>query len=242
MRLRKRLPSDMPQVLSLLAQAGLPAEGLDQTSGWVVEMEASVVGHVAIEPTTDAVVIRSLAVDPSRRGHGLGERLMAIAEAASEGRVLVLRTDTVGPWMLRRGYWIAPLSEVPASVRSTTQFSGSLCASTPVYLRPPAQPTPDRATHGNGSSASLKGNTVGSDTLKAAVRDRYTGFVTRNQGCCGPRSACGCSGRIKDAGPERGAPPVLFDRDAPPDSPPIAPGQSPAAASSLAVGYALQDM
>ena len=32
-----------------------------------------------------------------------------------------------------------------------------------------------------------------SHTIKAAVRDRYAGFVTRNESCCGPAADCGCS-------------------------------------------------
>jgi len=74
MRLRKRLPSDLPQVRSLLAQAGLPDDGLEDTLGWVAETGTSLVGHVAIEPTQDAIVVRSLVVDPLQRGQGLGER------------------------------------------------------------------------------------------------------------------------------------------------------------------------
>lgn len=180
MRLRNRLPEDLPKVLDLLAQAGLPAEGMEQTEGWGLETHKDLIGPVALEPTADAVVIRSLVVDPWHRGQGFGESLMAKAESSAEGRALVLRTDTIGPWMLRRGYRMSRLDEVPASVRATTQFSGSLCAGTPVYLKEnPMNDTPNP------------------DTLKAAVRDRYTGFVTRNQGCCGPRSAC-CSGGVED--------------------------------------------
>lgn len=32
-----------------------------------------------------------------------------------------------------------------------------------------------------------------SKTLKSAVRDRYAGFVTKNQSCCGPAASCGCA-------------------------------------------------
>lgn len=32
-----------------------------------------------------------------------------------------------------------------------------------------------------------------SQTIKTAVRDRYAGFVTQNQGCCGPATSCGCA-------------------------------------------------
>jgi len=178
MRLRKRLPSDQAQVLRLLAAAGLPPDGLDRTEGWVLEMDDTLIGHIAIEPTHDALVIRSLVVDSSHRGKGLGESLMAEAEAAATGRILVLKTETVGPWMERRGYRLATLDEVPASVRTTTQFSGSLCSGTPVYL---------------------KETTMDKDTIKAAVRDRYAGFIKRNTSCCAPtESGCGCSETFKD--------------------------------------------
>jgi len=32
-----------------------------------------------------------------------------------------------------------------------------------------------------------------SKTIKAAVRERYAGFVTRNESCCGPVADCGCA-------------------------------------------------
>jgi len=32
-----------------------------------------------------------------------------------------------------------------------------------------------------------------SQTIKSAVRERYAGFVTQNQSCCGPASSCGCA-------------------------------------------------
>jgi amino-acid N-acetyltransferase len=137
MRLQPRLPSDQSQVLRLLEAAGLPPDGLDRAGGWVLEAEGAIVGHVAAEATEDALVLRSLAVDATLRGGGLGARLLAAAEASGSGRVLVLRTETVGPWMARRGYRPATLGEVPASVRTTTQFSGALCAGTPVYLKRP---------------------------------------------------------------------------------------------------------
>ncbi|MCE1204248.1 MAG: arsenite methyltransferase [Holophagaceae bacterium] len=32
-----------------------------------------------------------------------------------------------------------------------------------------------------------------SQTIKAGVRERYAGFVTNNQSCCGPATSCGCA-------------------------------------------------
>lgn len=38
-----------------------------------------------------------------------------------------------------------------------------------------------------------KGTSMDSEKLKSAVRDRYAGFVTKNQSCCGPSTSCGCA-------------------------------------------------
>jgi len=136
MCLRKRLPADLPQVIQLLESLGLPADGLEATEGWVMEDQGQITGHVALEETSDAAVLRSLAVDPRLQGMGRGGQLLSMAEAAAQGRIIVLRTQTIGPWMKRQGYIPSTLAQVPESVRETTQFSGSLCASTPIYRKP----------------------------------------------------------------------------------------------------------
>jgi len=221
MRLRKRLPSDQAQVLRLLGAAGLPADGLDLTEGWVLESEGAILGHVAVESAPDALVIRSLAMDPAHRGQGLGAGLMAEAEAAAAGRALVLKTDTVGPWMERRGYRLATLDQVPFSVRSTTQFSGSLCSGTPVYLKEKA---------------------MDNDTIKAAVRERYAGFVKRNTSCCGPATkGCGCSGTLEDPSLKNGY--ALQDVEAVPEGANLGLGcGNPVALASLKAGEVVLDL
>ena len=133
--IRRREPRDLPEVEALLAEAGLPAEGLDLTRGWVAELEGRVVGHVALEPAEDAGVIRSLVMAPMLRGGGWGRALLDAAEAAVTEGPLVLKTDTIAAWVRRRGYRPVTLGEVPPGVRATTQFAGSLCASTPVFLK-----------------------------------------------------------------------------------------------------------
>jgi SAM-dependent methyltransferase/GNAT superfamily N-acetyltransferase len=221
MRLRKRLPSDQAQVLRLLAAVGLPPDGLDRTEGWVLETEGIVRGHVAVEPTADALVIRSLVLDSPHRGKGFGESLMAAAEAAAAGRVLVLKTETVGPWMERRGYRLATLEEVPASVRTTTQFSGSLCSGTPVYLKEIA---------------------MDNNAIKAAVRERYARFVTGNASCCGPAtSSCGCSATFKDPSLRVGY--ALRDVEAVPEGANLGLGcGNPVALASLKPGEVVLDL
>lgn len=133
--IRPREPRDRPAVEALLAAAGLPAEGLDRTTGWVAESEGRVAGHVALESTPDAGVIRSLVVAPNLRGSGQGRALLDAAEAAVTVGPLVLKTDAIAAWVMRRGYRAVTLGEVPPGVRTTTQFEGALCAGTPVFLK-----------------------------------------------------------------------------------------------------------
>lgn len=133
--IRPRRPEDLPGVAALLADAGLPADGLDRTEGWVLERAGRIVGHVALETAPDASVLRSLVVDPTLRTEGLGRRLLDMAEGAVRQGPLVLKTDTIGAWVLRRGYRAVTLGEVPPGVRTTTQFEGALCSGTPAYLK-----------------------------------------------------------------------------------------------------------
>jgi N-acetylglutamate synthase-like GNAT family acetyltransferase len=133
--LRKRVPEDQESVAALLHRCDLPADGLGQTEGWVVEGPEGIQGHAALERVPGAVVLRSLAVDPARRGEGLGRVLFDLAEAHAGSDLRVLRTDTIAPWVLRRGYRELRLGDLPEAIRSTTQFSGGLCASAPIFVK-----------------------------------------------------------------------------------------------------------
>ena len=172
MIVRKRLSADLPQVVSLLEAAALPPDGLELTEGWVAEEEGRVVGHVAAEPTADAVVLRSLVVAPAMRGRGLGLRLLESAENAMGNRILVLKTETVGAWMQQRGYRRVVLDQVPASLRATTQFAGALCSQCPIFLKIPGTPL------------------LNAESIKSEVRARYGTIAVNGGGCCG--SGCGC--------------------------------------------------
>lgn len=221
MRLRNRLPSDLEQVLRLLDAAGLPPDGLERTEGWVLELDERIVGHVATEATAEALVLRSLVVDPGHRGRGLGERLMAAAEASAGARVILLKTETVGSWMQRRGYQPTTLGQVPASVRETTQFSGSLCAGTPIYLKEDAM-EPEK--------------------LKAAVRERYAESVKQSTRCCGPvAKGCGCSGSLEDPSLKIGY--TLQDLEAVPEGANLGLGcGNPVALATLQPGEVVLDL
>jgi SAM-dependent methyltransferase/N-acetylglutamate synthase-like GNAT family acetyltransferase len=177
MNLRKCQPEDRAAVEALLAAANLPITGLDRAEGWVIEEDRAILGHVAVERTSDVAVILSLVVAPAARGRGLGRRLLDHAEAQGGDRLLTLRTETIGPWAERRGYRRSTVGQLPASVRATSEFEGDLCASCPVYAK--SQDVP-RAP----------------EVIKTAVRRHYGAIAARGGACCGPKdpagAGCGC--------------------------------------------------
>ena len=69
----------------------------------MAEEDGRLVGHVALERTADAAVLRSLAVAPSAQGRAGKTRLMDLAESEAGNRTLLLKTRTIGPWAERRG-------------------------------------------------------------------------------------------------------------------------------------------
>lgn len=137
-RLRARTERDFPLVKALLESEGLPSEGLDATEGYVLENDGGIMGHVALEKANDGAVIRSLVVHPTHRGKGLGRRLLAIAETSAGAVSRVLRTGSIGPWVLRRGFKSATLAELPEGVLRTSEFAGPLGGSMPVYIQVPS--------------------------------------------------------------------------------------------------------
>ena len=178
MNIRKRQSENSLAIARLLAAVDLPSHGLDRTEGWVVEENQDLLGHVAVELTPEVAVIRSLVVAPHAQGRGLGRQLMDVAEQQAGNRLLVLRTESIGPWVERRGYVRTTVAHLPASVRTTTQFEGELCSSYPVF-----------AKAGPGAQATLD-----PETIKSAVRQRY-GIAAQGRTCCSesPSSkGCGC--------------------------------------------------
>lgn len=176
MNIRRRMPDDRLAVDRLLASVFLPSAGLERTEGWVAEEQGEILGHVALERTPDIAVIRSLVVAPQAQGRGLARTLMDLAEREGGARTLALRTESIGAWVERRGYRRTTVEQLPASVRTTTQFEGSLCSSYAVYAKAPA-----------GQDVFLD-----AEGIKSAVRQRYGAIASGGGSCCGPDSGKGC--------------------------------------------------
>jgi amino-acid N-acetyltransferase len=81
-------------------------------------------------------LLRSLAVDPGRRGRGCGLALVAAAErhAAAEGvQCVYLLTTTAAGFFERLGYAPAARADAPAAIRACAEFA-SLCPEDSAFM------------------------------------------------------------------------------------------------------------
>jgi N-acetylglutamate synthase-like GNAT family acetyltransferase len=135
MNIRERQAEDLEVVRGLLETGGLPSNGLERTTGWIAEENGQIISHIALEEADGVVVLRSLATTPAAQGRGVARQLMDIAETHTGSRTILLRTKTVGPWVLRRGYALIASDQVPVSALSTSEFEGSMCSGYPIYMK-----------------------------------------------------------------------------------------------------------
>jgi amino-acid N-acetyltransferase len=132
-------PDELPQVTRLVAASHLPLDGLLDQAGRILVIKdgGQIVGCVALEVHADGALLRSLAVDDSHRGKGLGRRLIASAleVAGSLGVPAVyLLTTTAESYFPRFGFATVSRDVVPAAVRTSIEFR-SACPSTATAMR-----------------------------------------------------------------------------------------------------------
>ncbi|WP_367576076.1 arsenic resistance N-acetyltransferase ArsN2 [Noviherbaspirillum album] len=138
--LRLATPGDLPAVLSLLEDAGLPYQDITakHLGDFLIAVGGrSVLGIVGLERYGENALLRSLVVRPESRFTGLGKQLVdAIEEHARRAGVgtLFLLTTTAAEFFARRGYKVIERREAPSELQKTTEFS-SLCPSQAVCMR-----------------------------------------------------------------------------------------------------------
>lgn len=137
--LRPFQPADGPSVLGLLDAAGLPRAGVEASSTrlWVAEAEGRVVAAVGLEVHGSYGLLRSLVVEPERRGEGLGSRLAetVLTDAKREGlRALFLLTTTAEGYFPRLGFERVARSDVPTELEASEELRGA-CPATASVMR-----------------------------------------------------------------------------------------------------------
>src|SRR6266446_423148 len=82
---------DLAAVFGLLEQSGLPKDGLaDHVATTLVARDGGrIVGSAALELYGTAALLRSVSVEPERRGQGLGQRLWIVGRDSPAHRATV---------------------------------------------------------------------------------------------------------------------------------------------------------
>ena len=121
---------DMPAILALLEGSGLPQDGLADhvATTLAARIGDRVVGSAALELYGAAELLRSVAVDRSLRGQGLGQQLTraALDLARQRGvKQLYLLTETAGGFFPRFGFRPIARSAVDPAVRQSVEFTSA---------------------------------------------------------------------------------------------------------------------
>lgn len=137
-------PADREAIAALLATAALPTAlpaALDDFL--VATLEDDVIGCAGIERHGTHGLLRSVAVAPAVRGHGVGERLVRRALVRSQQRAdddCWLGTVDAAGWWARFGFAPAAADTVPAALHGAIDHHGA-CPSTAIRMRRPSVPT-----------------------------------------------------------------------------------------------------
>ena len=139
-RVRPAAPTDLEAVERLLTASGLPLEGVREAlpTFVVADVGTDLVGVAGLEVCCDNALLRSVAVSPTWRSHGLGRALVTrvISDAEARGiHALYLLTTTAEHYFPSFGFREISRDAVPADVRDTAEFRGACPASATVMCR-----------------------------------------------------------------------------------------------------------
>ncbi len=130
---------DLDAIRRLLSGAGLPLEGTNEAfeHGVTAVADGAPVGAAAIERYGDEGLLRSVVVSPTLRGSGLGQALVAAAEAVARDlgvTDLYLLTETAAEWFQRLGYTVLDRAAAPAGIAGSWEFRFA-CVQSGVLMR-----------------------------------------------------------------------------------------------------------
>jgi amino-acid N-acetyltransferase len=135
--IRRAARHDEAAIVELVARNGLPLDGLLDLldAALVASAGGRVVGCAALEVYADSALLRSVAVDETARGQGIGQRLVraALDLAHERGvRSAYLLTTTAEPFFPRFGFQRIDRREVPVDVQQSVEFRSACPASAAV--------------------------------------------------------------------------------------------------------------
>jgi len=140
MELRSLTVADLERVQMLLGANDLPADDIrDPANEFMGAFEDdALVGTIGLQSCDGVALLRSLAVDPTRRKQGVAralcEHLFATVRMRNLGALYLLTTGAAD-YFARLGFAAVDRANVPASIRATAQFASLCPASAHVMCR-----------------------------------------------------------------------------------------------------------
>lgn len=137
---REATRDDLAAVEQLLVASGLPLDGVAEALGdfVIAESGGAVVGVAGLEVCCDNALLRSVAVNPEWRSHGVGRALVTrvISDAEARGlHALYLLTTTAERYFPSFGFRQISRDDVPEEIRGTAEFKDACPASATVMCR-----------------------------------------------------------------------------------------------------------
>ncbi len=123
---------------ALVAASGLPLDDIERCrdTQFVLRDDAAIIATAALEVHGADAILRSVAVEPTRRGQRLGEQVVAhaIGHARSVGlRALYLLTETAEEFFPRFGFLREPRDAAPPAIQESVEYR-AVCGSDAVAM------------------------------------------------------------------------------------------------------------
>jgi amino-acid N-acetyltransferase len=139
-KIRAALEPDLEDVISLLIDEDLNIEGVHENIGnFVVAMNGqTLVGCGGAEAFQFVALIRSIAVHPDHRSHGIGRRIVRemLDRLSSRGlREFYVVTEDAEGWFRKRGFKPCDRDEVHPQILESTEFAHSSDEATVMRLQ-----------------------------------------------------------------------------------------------------------
>jgi len=139
----KFIPADSTrvrhQVLNLLFENNLPVSDLDEkkTLFALMDRNNNIIGSGGLEYFGDTALLRSISVKKEWQGRGFGKQIrLELEKIAHQNGVrnIFLLTTTAKGFFEKEEYSVIDRSEVPLTIKETSEFSG-ICPSSAFVMR-----------------------------------------------------------------------------------------------------------
>jgi L-amino acid N-acyltransferase YncA len=184
---RPATAADWTAIARLLRDHGLPLEGArEHVPDFIVaERSGRLVGCAAVEVYGDAGLLRSVAVKPNDRGHGIGAALVESCFVTARGRdlaSLTLLTTTAEPYFRRFGFERIDRERVPRALHASEEFRGA-CPATATAMFVSLRESQGAAASASPSvrTATRQDAATIAEIYNAGIRARTATFETRER-------------------------------------------------------------